>query len=291
MDSNNDNRKLDRMVSSFVIGVSVCTIVSVLLITCYTNQHLLENHDERYGIIRGIFASLFIVGVILFIFLLIYIRKETCGDTKQRLTSSDKLKIFFLCIFGFGCILQTTMYLVLTVQTREQEDSKSLWVLRLLWNIFEICFIILQIRLFYVLKRQKVQFNMLFGYGLAFALIVNAAIWLFNILYGSLSLHKKDINTCNNTTNTSDVMDDNNTKLPLQKVIDNYIEPFTGHMTVSFSLLSLSVFLSLWESHAPAQNANVNVADRDLAQEHFENHDRHETAVLLPCENSEPVCT
>ena len=304
MDSNNDNRKLDGMVASFVLGVGACTIVSVLLITCYTNQHLLENHDERYGIIRGIFASLFIVGVILLSVILKYIRKETRGDTKQRLTSSDKLKIFFLCVFGLGCIVKATLFFILTLETYGQENSKILWVLRWLWNIFEIWFIILQIRLFYVLKRHKVQFNMLFGYGIAFALIVNAAIWLLNILHGSLSFHRKDINS--NTTNTNDVMDANNTTLPLDKWIDNYIQPFTGHMTVSFSLLSLSVFLSLWGSHASAQNVHVNVDVRDLEQEHVrdleqehvrdleqehvENQNKHETDALLPRENNEPVC-
>ena len=89
-------------------------------------------------------------------------------------------------------------------------------------------------------------------------------------------------------TNTDDGMNAANATLPLQKWID-YIRPFTGPMTVSFSLLSLSVFLSLWGTPSSVQHVHVNVSYRDLDLEHYENNERCETYALLPKKDNQPA--
>ena len=210
------------------------------------------------------------------------------------------MKIIFLCIFGlFGCISKSIFYIILTgtIMYEQQKDSVHtiLEIIRLFWNGLEILFVVFQIRLFYLLNKHKVKFGILFRYGSASALSANAALWLLNIFYGSLSLKQKNSINATDIINASDIKSQQfiASDIKSQQFIHNYhdyIEPFTDQMIVSFSLLSLSFLLSLWGSPDSAQIVHVHGVDVNIAekiQERGENDVSRETDTLSPQERGQ----
>ena len=282
--SNNGQRKSDGRVSSLVIGVSVCTVVFVLLLV--GNMH--ESTPKRIWTWWN--NSSYICDPIWY---KCYISHHfSLQNKKEDLQRSHALfNVFrktenwlpqYLCIFGLGYFVQTTRHLVITATTYDEEKSKILRFCRLFWNILEMCFIIIQIRLFFVLKKYKIQFNILVWYGMASALSTNAATWLLNTFYWSLFLKSRNNNT--NSTNISYVF--NVTDTDVQKLM-NIVDPFLGQMTVSFSLVSISVLLSFWGSPSSAQNALVENTERD--PELRVNNECSETDALLTDEDNKPI--
>ena len=240
-DSPIPGHKSDNGIYSLVLGVALCAIVFVLVIVCQTNPNLTIN--QRHGIERVTFLLLLTGGLVSLLKNFRNILAQIkFGSRRKNLTSSDYISMFFISVFLIGYLLQTTLYLIITFDTKTAESSFAMWLARVFWNFLLLVFPIGQTILFFTLWRYAIRFGNHLRKFSAITLALNAAMWVLNVLEESDSVDSEHyiIGVDNKSVEIS------NGTISVYGVWMDTIGPFTRPMAVEYTLMSLSIILSMW---------------------------------------------
>ena len=245
-------REDDSRMYSLVLSVALCAVVFVLLIVSQTNHNLTTN--QKYGIERGTFLVLLTGGLASLLKNLGTVWEKIRNESRRKsLSSSDYISMFFMSVFLIGYLIQTLLYLMITLETANRESSFAMWICRVLWNILLIVFPIGQTLLFFMLRKFVIEFGIHFKHLSAIILALNAAMWVFNLLEESESVDSEHYvyGVHNGSAEIS------NGTISLYGVWIERIGPFTKPMAVEYTLMSLSIILSMWGKQLAPNNQEM----------------------------------
>ena len=249
--SANGQRKQDGSVSSVVIGVSLCAIVFVLLIITHTLDNL--TREQVYGIHNFTHSILLIFGVTSLLVILrnVSLHADEDQTTNQHLWDAKHFKVIFLWLFAIGYLVETTLYILVTISDIERDQSGYLWIVRLVWNILLVIFLIEQTLLFTISKKYNIIAGIRLRYGLTLTILCNASLWFHAVLGESRSFHVP----VNETHNEG--------KENIFEKWIHYLDPFIAPMTVEYTLLSLSFICPLMKLNGNSTARNLKDGNND----------------------------
>ena len=224
-------------VSATVFGTSLCSIIFVLLTITYTSSKLSAEHAQ--GIHAFSHTILLSFGVISL--LLIWckvcnkIDDESEANTEDRhLWNSDPLEMVFLWLFAIGYIIETILYLLITLSNANMENKSVLWIAKITWDILLIFFLILQTLLFSLSRKQNLNvMERKLRYGLTLTAVCNVAQCFHAML-----------NESRTTTDTFNTAHNETKNIIFEHWLKN-VQPYITPMKIEFNIMSLSFIFPL----------------------------------------------
>ncbi|KAK3106314.1 hypothetical protein FSP39_017522 [Pinctada imbricata] len=180
-----DNHSIqDGSISSLVLGTTVVAITIVSLLV--TNTLRIVTPEKTEGAIRVNCMFVFLLGIFSLLLVISHARRKDSSVLEQRKNKLFKVvKVIFLWIFAIGSLYRASLFIIYTIETKENDFSKGIWLTRLLWNALDFIFISIQSIFLCVSSNYAFQRRLLLRYGVIFLISSNIMIWFIAVLQES----------------------------------------------------------------------------------------------------------
>ncbi|KAK3106690.1 hypothetical protein FSP39_025288 [Pinctada imbricata] len=234
----------DGSISALVLGTTVVAITIVSLLV--TNTLTIVPPEKTERAIRVNCMLVFLLGIFSLLLVISHARRKDSSVLEQRKNKLFKVvKVIFLWIFAIGSLYRASLFIIFTIETKEHDFSKGIWLTRLLWDALDLIFVSIQSIFLCVSSYYTFRRRLLLRYGVIFLISSNIMIWFFAVLqesfgkFSGLYLQNKSIsrNISKQIFATVDLINKSNV--------------YTLPMLIEYTLLSISWILTLIPSDGP----------------------------------------
>ncbi|XP_063415329.1 uncharacterized protein LOC134697174 [Mytilus trossulus] len=258
----------DGSIAGLIMLTTLVVVLAEIILMCRSVQ---ETNKRAPDISQQLLTALNCIGILSCISVGVreQIRKRYILNTRSH-DKSQSLKLKFLCLFCFGCVVYRTMKIAVHVKCKVYvriEDSMESTVL---YDVSCLSFYLIQTSFVHYFSRYQFVNSLFTLYGLVIIVVTNISSWVYQ------ATREHDL-LRSSPENTTDRCLESNTSLFIGHLFQN-ARPFTEPMLAEYPLLCLIFLSEMWPG---TTNKHCNIEENCN-----ESEDATEMTTLLQSDSS-----